>query len=69
VKGVAGHPRRTYKVWEEGGRTPCVVFEITSQKTQLEDRGGKLAIYRDDLRVPEYFLFDPLEEWMPAQSV
>lgn len=67
VKGVARHPRRTYKVWEEGGRTPCVVFEITSDSTQLEDRGDKLAIYRDDLHVPEYFLFDPLGEWMTGQ--
>jgi Uma2 family endonuclease len=64
VKGVARRPRDCYKVWEEGGKTPCVVVEVTSRKTHREDRAHKLEIYRDDLRVREYFLFDPRGEWV-----
>ncbi|MBI2378922.1 MAG: Uma2 family endonuclease [Deltaproteobacteria bacterium] len=62
VFGVPKRPRRIYKVWEEG-RTPRVVFEITSKSTKKEDRGSKMVTY-SDLGVPEVYLFDPLAEWM-----
>jgi Uma2 family endonuclease len=67
VKGIEKRRRRVFKVWEEGGHTPCIVFEITSESTRVEDRRDKVAIYRDDLHVPEYFLFDPLGEWVRGQ--
>jgi hypothetical protein len=62
VKGIAKHNRRVYKLWEEGV-APCVVFEITSRSTRLEDQGTKRALY-EMLGVQEYFLFDPLEEYL-----
>lgn len=62
VKGVARHLRRTYKLWEEH-LAPCVVFEITSRSSRLEDLGTKRALY-EMLGVQEYFLFDPLEEYL-----
>lgn len=62
VKGIAKHDRRTYKLWEEGV-APCAVFEITSRSTRLEDLGTKKALY-EMLEVKEYFLFDPLDEYL-----
>jgi Uma2 family endonuclease len=62
VQGVAKHERRTYKLWEEG-RPPAVVFEITSRSTRLEDLGTKRALYAM-LGVQEYFLYDPLGEYL-----
>src|SRR5262249_40170537 len=57
VKGVARHMRRVFKSWEEGA-DPCTVFEIVSNRTWQEDVGPKRQAYAQ-LRVPEYFLFDP----------
>jgi len=62
VKGIDNHERRTYKLWEEGV-APCVVFEITSRSTRLQDLGDKRALY-EMLGVHEYFLFDPLGEYL-----
>jgi Uma2 family endonuclease len=64
VFGVAQRTRDSYKVWEEGGHTPAVVFEITSKSTQGEDIGRKRRIYEQVLQVPEYFLFDPTGEYL-----
>jgi hypothetical protein len=56
--------RRSYRVWEEDGRTPNLVIEVTSRSTQTEDTKDKLALYRDVLGVREYFLFDPYGEYL-----
>ncbi|MFI5456150.1 MAG: Uma2 family endonuclease [Isosphaerales bacterium] len=55
--------RRSYKVWNEG-KGPDLVLEVTSRKTRREDLGPKFELYRDVLKVREYFLFDPLEEYL-----
>jgi Uma2 family endonuclease len=62
VKGVRKGLRRTYKLWDEGV-APCVVIEMTSRSTRLEDKGDKRALYAL-LGVREYFLFDPLGEYL-----
>ena len=62
VHGVAKGERRTYKLWEEG-QPPTVVFEITSRGTRLEDLGTKRALYAM-LGVREYFVYDPLGEYL-----
>jgi len=62
VKGVPNHERRTYKLWDER-KPPAVVFEITSRSTRLEDKGTKRELFAM-LRVREYFLFDPLAEYL-----
>jgi Uma2 family endonuclease len=62
VKGVEKHERRTYKLWEES-QPPTVIFEITSRSTRLEDLGTKRALYAL-LGVQEYFLYDPLGEYL-----
>lgn len=64
VFGVGKEPRDSYKVWEEGGRTPSVVFEFTSKKTRHEDTGKKFTLYQQDLCVPEYILFDPTGDYL-----
>lgn len=63
VRGVPNHLRPNYLIWEEG-RGPDVVIEITSASTRRNDLGRKFELYRDVIRVREYFLFDPLEEYL-----
>jgi len=63
VRGVRKEPmRRVYKLWEEG-QAPCWVIEVTSRASQLVDLGTKRAVYAL-LGVPEYFIFDPLGEYL-----
>ncbi|WP_164929453.1 Uma2 family endonuclease [Gloeobacter violaceus] len=59
VLGCERRERRSWTVWEEGGRLPNVIAEILSDSTAEVDRGLKKQIYQDVLRVPEYFWFDP----------
>jgi Uma2 family endonuclease len=64
VKGVdRDRPRRVFKVWEEG-RGPSATIEITSRKTRAEDTDTKFQLYQEVLKVREYFLFDPLDEYL-----
>lgn len=62
VKGVGKHKRRVYKLWEESA-TPCTIFEITSKQTAQADLTTKYQLY-ERLGVKEYFLFDPLDEYL-----
>jgi Uma2 family endonuclease len=62
VQGVAKRERRTYRLWEEG-LPPSVVFDITSRGSRLEDLGTKRVVYAI-LGVREYFLYDPLGEYL-----
>jgi Uma2 family endonuclease len=52
--------RKSWVVWQEGGRTPDVVIELLSESTEAIDRGVKMQIYARDLKVRDYYLFDPL---------
>lgn len=63
VRGVPNHNRDYYLIWEEG-RGPEVVIELTSRSTKGEDVDDKFWLYRDVLKVPEYFLFDPHQEYL-----
>jgi Uma2 family endonuclease len=53
------HERRSWVIWEEDGRAPNVIIEITSDTTEQIDRGPKMRIYGTLLRVPFYAIFDP----------
>ena len=57
-----GPPRRSYKLWEEGV-APVFVIEVTSSSTRREDQRKKRALYAR-LGVREYFLYDPLAEYL-----
>jgi Uma2 family endonuclease len=65
VKGVGKSKRRVFKTWLEAAR-PSFVLEITSDSSKRQDRGDKMSIYRDELQVPEYFLFDLTRDWIPG---
>jgi len=63
VEGLPTHRRLYYLVWVEG-KPPDVVFELTSKSTKREDQTKKFELYRDVLRVTEYFLFDPHGDYL-----
>lgn len=56
-------PRDSYLIWEEGHGLDLVI-ELTSRSTKEEDIDDKMAIYRDEMPVREYFLFDPKGEYL-----
>jgi Uma2 family endonuclease len=62
VKGVSKHDRPNYLLWEE--KNPDVVIELTSSSTRHEDVETKYRLYQDTLKVKEYFLFDPLGDYL-----
>ena len=56
-------PRDTWQVWNEGGRTPDFVLEITSKKTRRVDEDRKRTLYRQ-LEVTEYWQYDPTGDYL-----
>src|SRR5712692_4479989 len=62
VKNSDPGRRRIFKIWEEG-IGPVFVMEVTSKKTRRQDLGAKKELYAQ-LKVAEYFLYDPLAEWL-----
>jgi Uma2 family endonuclease len=67
IKGVDKHERRTFKTWEEQA-VPCVIFEMTSKSTMVEDLVVKSILYAS-LGIREYFVFDPLHEYLENQLI
>ncbi len=63
TKGLDQRDRNHYLLWQEG-RPPNVVIEVTSESTREEDLDDKFAIYRDEVRVAEYFLYDPRGDYL-----
>jgi len=63
VRDIPNKDRDAYFVWEEG-KGPDVVFEYTSKSTRNEDLDDKYNLYQDVLKVSEYFLFDPKQEYL-----
>ncbi len=60
VKGVdGGKPRSYWNVWNEGGRFPDVIFELSSPSTARKDRVENVALYGRVFATPEYFICDP----------
>lgn len=62
VFGVPDQERDNYLLWEEG-KAPDVVIEVTSRSTRTEDMGFKKGLYAL-LGVQEYYIFDPLREYL-----
>jgi Uma2 family endonuclease len=63
VRGVPNHNREHYLIWEER-KGPEFILELTSRSTKEEDVDDKFWLYRDVLKVSEYFLFDPHQEYL-----
>jgi Uma2 family endonuclease len=58
IFGTSNEDRVSYTVWEEDGKVPDFVLELTSKGTVTKDRKQNPLIYRD-LGVKEYFQYDP----------
>jgi Uma2 family endonuclease len=65
VKGIPISLYNTYKLWENA-QTPCLVMEVTSERTKDYDMGFKKPLYAQ-IGIKEYWLFDPLAEWLDGQ--
>lgn len=62
VKGVDGtKPRGKWEVWEEGGRYPDLIVEITSSSTEKKDKEENPKFYATVFHTPEYFWYDPFK--------
>ncbi|MEM6518323.1 MAG: Uma2 family endonuclease, partial [Cyanobacteria bacterium P01_C01_bin.70] len=59
VLGTDPKPRRSWMIWEEGGKYPNLIVELLSSSTASNDRGPKKILYQDTFRTPDYFWFDP----------
>lgn len=64
VLGVPKGERKSWVVWEEG-KAPDVVIELLSETTAAADKNEKRLIYQNQMRVPEYFWYDPFnpDDW------
>lgn len=64
VLGVPKTERKSWVVWEEG-KAPNVIIELLSDSTKQEDKTRKKQVYQNQMRVPEYFWYDPFnpEDW------
>jgi Uma2 family endonuclease len=59
VLGTEKKDRRSWAVWQEGGKYPNVVIELLSDSTARVDKGAKKRLYQDIWRLPEYYWFHP----------
>jgi Uma2 family endonuclease len=59
VLDVEKKERKSWVAWEEGGRLPDVVIEVTSDSTRQADHVEKKRTYAKVWRLPAYFIFDP----------
>jgi Uma2 family endonuclease len=59
VLGTEKKDRRSWVVWEEGGKYPSVVIELLSNSTAAVDKGAEKELYQEVWRVPDYFWFHP----------
>lgn len=54
-------PRRYWAVWDEDGKYPDVIIELSSPTTADADHGIKKATYERVFHTREYFIYDPDE--------
>jgi Uma2 family endonuclease len=66
IFGVSKRKRRSYKTWQEGGKLPSFILEITSLTTKKQDEVEKPILYAS-LGVQEYFQYDPTGDYLNPQ--
>ncbi|MCU0568713.1 MAG: Uma2 family endonuclease [Oculatellaceae cyanobacterium Prado106] len=66
IFGVSNRDRRSYKSWQEGGKLPSFILEITSMTTKKQDEVEKPQLYAQ-LGVTEYFQYDPTADYLNPQ--
>ena len=64
VLGVPRGERKSWVVWEEG-KAPDVIIELLSDSTRERDKTLKKKVYREQLRIPKYYWYDPFnpDDW------
>jgi Uma2 family endonuclease len=64
-------PRLYWAVWDENGRYPNVIIELSSPSTAEEDHTTRKVLYERTFQTAEYFIYDPttqvLEGWRLAR--
>jgi Uma2 family endonuclease len=64
AKGVSKDPKREiYQLWREG-KAPDAAIEVSSKTTVQQDQNLKWHLYQNVLKIQEYFLFDPREDYL-----
>ncbi|MEC4806623.1 MAG: Uma2 family endonuclease [Jaaginema sp. PMC 1079.18] len=53
--------RRSWIVWEEGGRYPDAIVEFMSPSTANIDKREKKRLYGETFRTRDYFVYDPFD--------
>lgn len=60
VTNVDGsYGRKSWVMWEEGGRLPDVIVELLSDSTTKIDLGKKKDLYEQVFKTQDYYVFDP----------
>lgn len=54
--------RDSWVYWKENGRHPNVIVELSSPTTAHIDRVEKKEVYAEQMRVPEYYIYDPRDD-------
>jgi Uma2 family endonuclease len=64
VLDIPTNERKSWVVWEEG-KSPDIVIELLSESTAEYDKNEKKQVYQNQLKVAEYYWFDPFtpEDW------
>jgi Uma2 family endonuclease len=70
VLDVPKGERKSWVVWDEG-KAPDVIIELLSESTAQQDKTIKKLIYQNQMRIPEYFWYDPFapDDWQGCQLV
>ena len=68
IFGVSKQKRRTYKVWEENGKTPSWIMEVTSASSRNTDSIDKPQKYAR-MGVTEYFQYDPTGDYLKPHQL
>jgi Uma2 family endonuclease len=70
VLDVPKGERKSWVVWDEG-KAPDVIIELLSESTAQQDKTIKKLIYQNQMRIPEYFWYDPFapDDWQGFQLV
>lgn len=65
VLNAAKGERKSWVVWGEDGMTPDVVIELLSESTSEADKTAKKQTYQNNLKVANYYWFDPFnpDDW------
>ena len=68
IFGANKQKRTSYKVWEENGKTPSWVLEVTSASTRNTDSKEKPQKYAQ-MKVAEYFQYDPTGDYLKPHQL